>query len=410
MKKANLMLSSMAGFVFLVFTTTSAFAQDWPQWRGAERNGNVTGIKVPQAWSKELKQEWKITVGLGDAGSVLVGNKLYSFSRQGTDEVLLCLDAGSGKELWQNKYAAVVVTGPSASAHPGPRSTPVVAAGKIVTLGVGGVLSCLDASDGKLIWRKENTSNLFPAFYTAMSPIILDGMCVAYLGGKDNGTIEAFDLVSGKEQWKWTGDGPTYSSPVIMTIEGKNQLVVYTEKSLLGLNVIDGKQLWKVETLPQNRFYNAATPVIDGQTVIVTGQGLGTKAIKIEKQGDGFVTKELWNNPDLGTKYNTPVIKDGFLYGLSNGRKFYCMDAVKGLTMWTDTTMNSDFGSLINCGSVIMSLPSNSNLIVFNPNEKAYSELTRIKVSDKPVFSTPVISGNRIYIKDAETLTLYKIN
>jgi len=78
--------------------------------------------------------------------------------------------------------------------------------------------------------------------------------------------------------------------------------------------------------------------------------------------------------------------------------------------MWTDTTMNSDFGSLINCGSVIMSLPSNSNLIVFKPNEKAYTELVRIKVSDKPVFSTPVVAGNQIFIKDAETLTLYKIN
>lgn len=409
MKKVILIVSSMV-FIMILTSVNIASAQDWPQWRGVSRDGNVTGFKAPPAWPKELKQEWKITVGLGDAGPVIVGKKLYSFSRQGTDEVLLCLDVVSGKELWQNKYSAVVVTGPSASAHQGPRSTPTVADGKIVTLGVGGVLSCLDASNGKVLWRKENTTNLFPPFYTAMSPIILDGMCVAHLGGKDNGTIVAFDLATGNEKWKYTGDGPTYSSPVILTMEGKKQIVFVTEKSLIGLNIADGKQLWKVEALPQNRFYNSATPVIIGQTVIVTGQGTGTKAIKIEKQGDGFVTKELWNNPDLGTKFNTPVIKDGFLYGLSNTRKLYCMDAAKGLTMWTDTTMNSDFGSLINCGSVIMSLPSNSNLIVFKPNEKAYTELTKIKVSDKPVFSTPVVAGNRIFIKDAETLTLYKID
>jgi len=407
MKKANFIISSLAVFMIFAFTT-SALAQDWPQWRGANRDGKVTGFKAPQVWPKELKQEWKITVGLGDAGPVLVGKKLYSFSRQGTDEILLCLDAVSGKELWQNKYSAVVVTGPSASTHQGPRSTPVVAEGKIVTLGVGGVLSCLDASTGKVMWRKENTSNLFPAFYTAMSPIILDGMCVAFLGGKDNGTIVAYDLASGNEKWNLTGDGPTYSSPVIMTVDGKKQLVVYSEKNLVGINVTDGKQLWKVETMPQNRFYNAATPVIDGQTVFVTGQGSGTKAIRIEKQGDVYVTKELWNNPELGTKYNTPVIKDGFLYGLSNGRKLYCMNLDKGQTMWADTTMNSDFGALLNCGSVIMSLPSNSNLIVFKPNEKSYTELTRIKVSDQPIFSTPVVSGNQIYIKDSETLSCYK--
>lgn len=409
MKKSNLVISLMAGLLIFALTS-SAFAQDWPQWRGINRDGNVTGFKAPQNWPKELKQQWKITVGLGDASPVLVGKKLYSFSRQGTDEVVLCLDASSGKELWQNKYAAVVVTGPSASAHQGPRSTPAVADGKIIMLGVGGVLSCLDASKGTVVWRKENSSNLFPDFYTAMSPIILDGMCIVQLGGKNNGTIVAFDLANGNEKWKWTGDGPTYSSPVLMIVEGQKQLVLFTDKNLIGLNVNDGKELWKVEALPQERFYNSATPVINGQTVIVTGQGTGTKAIRIEKQGDGFVPKELWNNTKLGTKFNTPVINDGFLYGLSNGRKFYCMDAAKGLAMWTDTTMNSDFGALLNCGSVIMSLPSNSNLIVFKPNEKAYIELMKIKVSDKPVFSTPVVSGNWVFIKDAETLTLYKLD
>ena len=409
MKKTGLIISSLV-VILLLTSVINVSAQDYPQWRGVNRDGNVTGFKAPAVWPKELKQEWKITVGLGDAGPVLVGKKLYSFSRQGTDEVLLCLDAVSGKELWQNKYAACVVTGPSASAHQGPRSTPAVADGKVVTLGVCGVLSCLEASSGKLFWRKENTTNLFPAFYTATSPIIVEGMCIAQLGGKDNGTTIAFDLATGAEKWKYTGDGPTYSSPVIMTVDGKKQLVAYTEKSLVGLSVADGKQLWKVDAIAQNRFYNSATPVIDGQTVIVTGQGTGTRAIKIEKQGNEYIPKELWNNPDLGTKYNTPVMKDGFLYGLSNGRKLYCMDAAKGLTMWTDTTMNSDFGSLINCGSVLMTLPSNSNLIVFKPSEKAYSELTKIKVSDKPVFTTPLISGNQIFIKEAETLTLYHIN
>jgi outer membrane protein assembly factor BamB len=406
MKKVTIIISSLS--LILAFATMS-YSQDWPQWRGVNRDGNVTGFKAPATWPKELKQEWQVNIGSGDAGPVLVGNKLYCFSRQDADEVLRCLDATTGKELWQDKYPAIVVTGPAAT-HPGPRSTPAVAEGKIVTLGVGGVLSCLDASSGKLFWRKENTSNLLPQFFTAMSPIIVDGMCMAYLGGKENGTIAAYDLVSGNEKWKWTGEGPTYSSPVVMTVEGKKQLVVFSEKSLLGLDVTGGKLLWKLETLPQNRFYNAATPVIVGQTVIMTGQGSGTKAIKIDKEGVEFIPKELWNNAELGTKYNTPVINDGLLYGLSNGRKLFCMDVMKGQTVWADTTMNSDFGALINCGSVIMSLPSNSNLIVFKANEKAYIELMKVKVSDKPIFSNPVISGNLIYIKDAENITRYTFN
>ena len=407
MKKANLIFSWIAGIIFTL--TISANGQDWPQWRGATRDGNVAGFKAPKTWPKELKQEWKITVGLGDATPVLVGNKLYCFTRQGTDEVLLCLDAASGKEIWQDKYAAQVIAGPSANAHPGPRSTPVVAEGKIVTLGVAGVLSCIDASKGKVLWRKENVTNLNPQFFTGMSPIIVDGLCIAHIGGKDNGTIIALDLNSGNEKWKWTGDGPSYSSPVVMTVDGKKQIVGITEKSLVGLSVADGTQLWKVDALPQNRHYNAASPVIDGQTVILTGSGVGTKAVRIEKQGDGFIAKELWNNPDLGTKYNTPIIKDGYLYGLSSQRKFYCMDVARGQAAWTDTTIHSDFGSVINCGSVLMSMPSNSNLIIFKPTEKTYTELAKYKVSDKPVFTTPVIKGNQFYIKENETLALYKI-
>src|SRR5262249_1546418 len=123
-------------------------ADDWPQWRGPHRDNKVTGFTEPKEGPKALTQKWKTKVGLGDASPVLVGDKLYVFTRQGGDEVIMCLDAGSGKELWQDKYAAQAVTGPG-SGHPGPRSTPAVADGKVCTLGVGGVLSCLDAATGK---------------------------------------------------------------------------------------------------------------------------------------------------------------------------------------------------------------------------------------------------------------------
>lgn len=342
--------------ILILIFTASSFAQDWPQWRGINRDGDVSGFKAPSVWPTELQPEWKVTVGFGDAGPVIVGNKLYVYTRQGEDEVLFCLDT----------------------------------------------------STGKLLWRKENPSGQVPKFFTAMSPIIFDGRCVAYLGGNDEGTITAWDLNSGNEKWKWTGEGPTYSSPEMMTVDGKKQLVFITSKRMIGLNAADGKLLWQIDAPSQNRFYNAATPVISGQTVFLNGLDSGTKAFKMVKQGNDFVSEELWNNPDLGTKYNTPVIQGGFMYGLSNGRKFYCLDVAKGQTMWTDTLMNSDFGATVNCGSAIMALPSNSNLIFFKPTDKAYSELMRIKISDKPVFATPVIQGNKIYIKDAESLAFYR--
>jgi outer membrane protein assembly factor BamB len=419
MRNANRLIGAMAvgGWTvgshlsagLILFSVTCAFAQDWPQWRGANRDGKATGFTAPQTWPKELTQKWKVTVGAGDATPALVGDKLYVFARQGDDEVTLCLDAASGKELWRNKYATQAVAGP-ASRHPGPRSSLTVAEGKVVTLGVNGVLSCLDAATGKELWRKDEFPNVVPQFFAAMSPIIEGGMCIAHLGGKDNGAMIAFDLAAGEQKWKWAGDGPAYASPVLMTVDGTKQVVQQTEKSIVGVAVADGKLLWQIAAPAQGRFYNSATPILDGQTVIYTGQGQGTKAVKIEKQNDGFAAKEVWSNTELGTGFNTPVLKDGLLYGLSDRGSFFCLNAQTGQTAWTDTaTRKENFGAIVDAGPVIYALPSDSQLVVFKPSDKEYAEVARFKVADTPTYAHPVIAGNRIFVRDQENVTLLTI-
>ncbi|MFC1563180.1 PQQ-binding-like beta-propeller repeat protein [candidate division KSB1 bacterium] len=407
MKHANRLIAAIAVYAILI-NVCAVFAQDWPQWRGTNRDGKVAGFEVPAKWPTELTQKWKVTVGTGDATPALVDDKLYVFTRQDADEVIRCLDAGSGKELWQDRYAAQAVTGPARS-HPGPRSSPTVSDGKVFTLGVGGILSCLEIGTGKVVWRKDEFTKAVPQYFTGMSPIIVDKMCVAHLGGKDNGEIIAFDLATGKEKWKWTGDGPAYASPVLLTVEDTKQVVVQTEKNIVSIDVADGGLLWQVPTPLQKRFYNCATPIVDGQTVIYTGQGQGTMAVTVQKQGNSFNVKELWSNEELGTAYNTPVLKDGLLFGLSDRGRLYCMNASTGQIAWTDDTSHKNFGALLNAGSVILALPSESELIAFKPSGKEYGELARIKVADTPVYAHPVIGGNIIYVKDNETLTMWTI-
>jgi outer membrane protein assembly factor BamB len=393
----------MVGVILVGATCTAA--QDWPQWRGPNRDGKVTGFTAPEKWPTALAQKWKTTVGQGDATPALVGDKLYVFTRQGDDEVLQCLSAADGKEVWQSKYAAQAVTG-AAARHPGPRSSPTVADGKVITLGVGGVLSCFDAATGKVLWRKDEFPKVVPQFFTAMSPIVVDGLCIAHLGGKDGGAIMAFDLATGDPKWKWTGDGPAYDSPVLMTVEGTKQIVALTEKSLVGIAVADGKLLWQVAAAPQGRCYNSATPIVDGSTVIYTGQGRGTRAVRVEKQGDAFAAKELWANDTLGTGFNTPVLKDGLLFGLSDKGNLYCLDAKTGQAGWTDSNRLGNFGAVLDAGGCLLAMPSNAELIAFKPADKAYEELARIKVSDTPVYATPVVAGNRIFVKDQESVAL----
>jgi len=401
-------MTAVAGL--LAISANCGLAQDWPQWRGANRDAKATGFSAPKTWPKELTQKWKVAVGLGDATPALVGNKLYVFARQGDDEVVRCLDAADGKELWQEKYAAPEVSGPSASQHSGPRSSPTVADGKIVTLGVGGVLSCVDAAKGKMLWHKDDFSGAWPRFYTASSPIVTGGLCIAQLGGEANGGIVAYDLATGDQKWKWTGDGTAYASPVLLTVEGTKMVVTLTPKKIVGLGAADGKLLWEVPFPSQGRNYNAATPIVDGQTVIYAGAGRGTKAVKVEKTADGFAAKELWSNPDNAVQFNTPVLKGGQIYGLSQNGVVFCLDAKDGKTLWTSELGGRGFGSLVDAGSVLLALTPKGELTAFEPSDKEYKKLAGYKVADTETYAYPVAAGKGVFVKDKDSLTLWTID
>ncbi|HEY8504104.1 MAG TPA: PQQ-binding-like beta-propeller repeat protein, partial [Gemmataceae bacterium] len=236
MERATRWLCVLAGGV-LLFGANRASAQDWPQWRGPNRDAKAAGFKAPQTWPKELTQKWKTTVGEGVATPALVGDRLYVFTRQGGNEVVRALDAASGKEIWKYEYKAPQPQRPGAGFQNefiGPRSSPTVADGKVLTIGVVGRLTCLDAASGKELWHKDEFRS-YPKFYAASSPIVVDGLCVAQLGGGD-GAIVAFDLATGEEKWKWADDGTDYGSPVLMTLNGTKAIVTPTAESMVALN------------------------------------------------------------------------------------------------------------------------------------------------------------------------------
>ena len=425
MKKANQVMSFVSSFA-IALAASSALAQDWPQWRGPNRDAKAGGFNPPKSWPKELTQKWKVSVGEGVATPSLVGDKLYVFSRQEGGEIIRCLDAATGKELWKDKYDSLGATGP-AQGFSGPRATPTVADGKVVTLGIRGVLSCLDAASGKVLWRNEEIKG-WPRFFTASSPLVADGLCIAQLGGGDNGGVVAYDLVSGKEKWKWSGDSPAYSSPVVMTAAGTKLVVAMTETKVAALTLADGKLVWETPFVAQRMGYNAATPIVDGQTLIYAGSGRGATAVKLEKKGDGFSAQELWNDPDPSVMFDTPVLKNGALFGVSAGNDFFCINAQDGKTAWKAPSASAGaateggggrgmrggmgrggYGSVVDAGSVLLALTPAMELVAFEPSDKAYKELARIKVADSATHAYPVVSGNRVFVKDQDAVTLWTV-
>lgn len=396
-------LLSLAMFLF-----SGIQAQNWPGWRGENRDAKVQGFILPGTWPGQLTQLWQQKVGLGDASVSQVAGKLYLNVKQENNEVALCLDAATGKTVWRTVLnPAPEVTG-GARTHPGPRSTPTIADEKVYLIGAGGLMNCLDANSGKVIWKNESFTEV-PAFFAAMSPLVVDGKCIAHLNGKENGTVVAFNAVNGEIVWELKGEPSTYSSPLLMKTGNTEIIVLQTETDLIGVSKT-GSLLWKIPTVGEQRFYNSSTPLIDNRNVIVCGQGKGTKSYRIENKDGQYTYTENWVNPDYGTSFNTPVLKDGYLYAHeSRLGKLYCLDARSGKTCWADTTAHNRFVSTLDLGEIMLSLPATGNLLFFKPNPEKYTRAMSYKVAETEVYAHPLVAGNKIYVKEQELLTCWQL-
>src|SRR5688572_4005515 len=211
--------------------TLASGNSDWTQWRGPNRDGLVRDAAIPRVWPKELKEEWKVTVGIGHSTPVVANNKIYVFARQAEEEVLLCLDSATGKEIWRSDQPIAYEMHNAARKHgKGPKSTPVLHDGKVYTLGISGVLSCHDGRTGNLKWRREFSKQYpktSPLFGTAMSPLISNGQVIAHVGGHDKGALMAFDANTGADKWANQMDGPAYASPIAVNLAGTRQVVTF---------------------------------------------------------------------------------------------------------------------------------------------------------------------------------------
>jgi outer membrane protein assembly factor BamB len=283
------------------------------------------------------------------------------------------------------------------------------------------LLSCYDAISGKKLWQKNDIKG-WPRFFTASSPIIVDGLCIAQLGGQKGG-VAAYELLTGNEKWKWIGDGPGYASPVLLTVDGTKAIIAETNSKLVALGAADGKLLWETPYAVSGRGYNASTPIVEGDSVIYAGSGRGTRAVKLEKKDGMLAATERWKN-DNGVQFNTPVLVRGMLYGLSESNTLFCINAETGKTAWTAPLAKGGasgpgggrrgampgYGSIVAAGDVLMSLTPQGQLVVFQPSDKEFKQLASYTVAEGNTFAYPIVSGNRIFILDKDSVTLWTID
>ena len=388
-------------------------AEQWTGWRGTARTG-VSTAPVPASLAAKATDVWSVPIGIGHASPIVDGPRVYVFTRKGEQEVAQAIDLATGKPVWTAAYDQPYTMNSAATAHgKGPKSTPVLAAGRLFTLGIAGTLSAFDAATGKVLWRHAYDTEFGPppTYGTSMSPIVENGLLIAHVGGERGGALRAFDPATGMTKWSWTGDGPGYASPIAFVAGGSRQIVTETKTKVVGVDAATGQLLW---SLPLETPYeqNAVTPAVAGDLVIVSGLDAATYAVRPTRDAKGAWTPvKVWERKEFPAYMSSPVVVGGTVFGLTHRNKgqFFALDAATGATRWTSPPRQAENASLTAAGGRLWCLTDAATLVVLKAEPGAFAELGRLDVAPSATWASPVLLGSQMLVKDVEHLRLVKI-
>ena len=392
----------------LALTVLTTLAADWPGWRGANQAARISD--EPKTFPEKLTQKWRIEIGVGHSSPILAAGSIYAFARQNEQETVYSIDPATGKIRWQQQYAAPYKMNGAAAPHgPGPKSTPLFAAGRLYTFGISGVLSAFDAETGKPLWRHEaskNQADSAPVFGTATSPILDRNLLIVHTGGEKSGAITAFDPATGVVKWSWDGDSPGYATPVVANFNGTRQVITQSRQNIVSIDAANGKLLWKI---PYTTAYeqNIVTPVLYKDTAIFSGLDNGVFAVKVTDSG----TKTVWKTKDASMYMNSPVLIGDMLIGFSHLKKgqIFALDARSGATLWFGSPRGGDNAAMLASATTLYTLTNESKLLIARPTSKGLNELRQYDVADSPTWAHPVILADGFLIKDLKSLTRWGV-
>ena len=390
------------------FVDTGAQTASWPQWRGPARDGVAPG-SAPASWPATLTQRWKVSVGSGYSTPIVADGKVFVHARTGERETVTAYDAASGRQLWQDGYEAPYKVNSAAASHgPGPKSSPAYSGGRLYTFGISGIASTYDGSTGKVVWRKQPSAEQ-PHFGVAMSPLVTDGVVVVFVGGHERGALMGLDVASGVTRWQWTGGAPAYASPVVATLAGVKQLVTQSRTHVVGIS-LTGTLLWQIPlTTPYDQ--NSVTPVVANDLVIYAGLSNPTTAVRVVKEGNALVPKEVWKNPDVPMYMSTAVVAGTTLIGLGqrNRGQYFAVDIASGRTLWTTKGRETENAALIRVPGHTLIQTTEGELIVAKDSATGFEVVKRYDVADSSTWAHPALVGNQLYVRDANSVTAWTI-
>ena len=399
------MLGRGIASLLCLFFGALAWAADWPQWRGPNRDGISAETGLLDAWPKGGPPlVWKIQgLGEGYSSAAIAAGRLFIQGQQGDEEYVLAFDAGTGKQLWR---AHTGIPFNESRGH-GPRGTPTVDGDRLYALAADGMLVCLETATGKTIWGfniVDHFHGRVPHWGISESPLV-DGDRVIVTPGGPGAAVVALDKMSGKLLWQSQSGSAAYSSPMEYDAGGSRRVVVFTADAAMGLDLGSGKLLWRYERVA-NGTANIATPIVHGGEIFLSSDyGTGCVLLKASAGGDA---SEVYFNRDMRNHYSTSVLVGDYLYGFSSSI-LTAMKFQTGEVAWRDRSVGK--GSLIYADRHLYALGEEGVVGLVDATPAGYREISRFEIPKGgfPTWSQPVIANGKLYLRDQDNLFCYNI-
>jgi len=394
MKSYQKVLILGLGISVIIFST--AWAADWPNYRGPNYNGISTETGFSASWPESgPKVLWKHSIGIGFASMSVSSGKVYATGNIDDNDFLYCFDAATGREIWKKSYPCPLY---SKSHEGGPCATPTIDGDAVYTFSKDGDAIRFKADTGEIVWHKKLNKDLGlkpPTWYFSSSPFIA-GDLVIYNAGTYGIALNKND---GSVVWQ-SGKGPGgYSTAVPYDIAGQKGLAMAVCQELVGLNPATGKVLWK---FPFKTAYdiNAADAIIAGETIFISsGYKKGCALLKI---GGGNVT-EVWQNKNMSNQINCSVLWQGCIYGfdgqVGGSGKLTCLDLATGEKKWSQGGMGT--GSLMIADGKLIILGEKGTLVIAEASPEGFKELASAEILTGKCWTVPVLANGRIYARNA---------
>jgi outer membrane protein assembly factor BamB len=394
---------------------TKITESDWPEYRGAQRDGVIRGPKLERDWKAHPpKLLWRQPCGLGWSSFAVVGDFAVTMEQRKENEVVVAYDVVTGNEIWKYEHAARF---DEIMGGIGPRSTPTIAHGNVHSLGADGHLACLDGQTGKAKWTKnilEGTENLRWAM--AGSPLVVGNLVIVNPGNHREAVpwsgVMAFDCNSGSLVWKggWTKAG--YSSPMRTTIHGVEQVVLFDGKQVAGFDLKSGNELWQFPWASTQQDINVAQPIVfsDGRVFISSGYTRGCALLQTKhSQGTWEKTVAIYEaeNKPLRCKFTSPVAFGDYIYGLDEGI-LACIRAKDGKLQWRDGRYGH--GQVLRWEDRLIVSTERGDLVLVAADPNEHKELGRVKaITSDRCWNVPAVANGRILVRNEREMACFDL-